>query len=97
MPAGQTFDSTECKFIIKFNWQKKSISRKLCLPDLEWQGSIPISDLMSISELEQNLGALNSIEWTINFSTLESSGYFSFNFSVAGWVKQVVSTDSKPH
>lgn len=89
-PIISTSKGTGCIFTLRFNWQMKSFTRHLCSGEIEWSGYLPLSDLIEESEFEHDLGALNSIDWTVDFYAPEPFTQFSLNFIVKGWALQAI-------
>ena len=81
----------KCPLTLRLNWTKGKLDRHLCFIQPDGDIFIPIAHLLGIHTGSQQMGALQSIDWSFPSLPPEKAGageMFFLNFSIEGWAQQ---------
>lgn len=81
-------DGEVCPLTLQFIWANGKTERQVCFEKLDGALFIPMASWLGRGDKLQNLGALQSIDWTLRLSGRSNRGLtesFDLQFSVEGW------------
>lgn len=77
-----------CPLVLQFNWTNRKTKRQICFDQPDGVVFIPITKFLETSELPQNFGNLQSINWTfrpVSDTGRELMSSFDLKFTIEGW------------
>ena len=84
LPSGGV--AGDCPVFLKLNWAHGQTQRQICPAKFDDQVFIPLANLLGAEGQGRDLGALRSIEWTVQGVAVSSrQEAFSLDFTVQGW------------
>jgi len=82
------FNEGKCPLTMQLNWANGQTLRQFCPANMEGSIFLSVASLLGAENQGRNLGALQSIEWTVAASGSRVGAMqeaFSLSFSVEGW------------